>query len=46
VQALPLPPMALSSSDVRARLARGEGIAEVVPAAVARYIDRTHLYRS
>ena len=44
--ALPLPPMALSSSDVRARLARGEGIAEVVPAAVARYIDRTHLYRS
>ena len=43
---LPLPPMALSASDVRARIARNEGIAEMVPPAVASYIERTHLYRS
>ena len=43
---LPLPPIALSASDVRARVARGEGIAEMVPPAVASYIERTHLYRS
>jgi nicotinate-nucleotide adenylyltransferase len=44
--ALALPPMPLSSSDVRERIARGESISEVVPPGVARYIDRTHLYRS
>ena len=43
---LPLPPMDLSSSDVRARIARGEPIDGMVPAAVASYIDRNHLYRS
>ena len=43
---LPLPPMALSASDVRARVARGERISEVVPPAVARYIDQAHLYES
>jgi nicotinate-nucleotide adenylyltransferase len=43
---LPLPPMALSSTDLRTRVARGESIAELVPPAVARYIDQNHLYRS
>ncbi|MED5618398.1 nicotinate-nucleotide adenylyltransferase [Ideonella sp. BN130291] len=46
VQALPMPAMPLSSSDVRERIDRGQSIAEVVPPGVARYIDRTHLYRS
>jgi nicotinate-nucleotide adenylyltransferase len=46
VQALAMPAMPLSSSDVRERIERGESIAEVVPPGVARYIDRTHLYRS
>jgi nicotinate-nucleotide adenylyltransferase len=41
---LPLPPMALSSSDVRACVARGEGIESMVPPAVARYIEQAHLY--
>jgi nicotinate-nucleotide adenylyltransferase len=44
VVALPLPPMALSSSDVRARAARGEGIDSMVPPAVAGYIGQAHLY--
>jgi nicotinate-nucleotide adenylyltransferase len=43
---LALPPMALSASDVRARVARGESIENMVPPAVAGYIDRAHLYRS
>jgi len=43
---LPLPPMALSSSDVRDRIARGLDIAGLVPPAVASYIDQNHLYRS
>jgi nicotinate-nucleotide adenylyltransferase len=43
---LPLPAMAVSSSEVRERLARGAGIADLVPPAVARYIDLNHLYRN
>ena len=43
---LPLPAMAVSSSEVRERLARGTGIADLVPPAVARYIDLNHLYRN
>jgi nicotinate-nucleotide adenylyltransferase len=46
VVTLPLPPMALSSSDVRDRIMRGESIAGLVPPAVASYIDQNHLYRS
>jgi nicotinate-nucleotide adenylyltransferase len=46
VVTLPLPPMALSASDVRARVARGESIKGMVPSSVAGYIDRAHLYRS
>jgi nicotinate-nucleotide adenylyltransferase len=43
---LPLPPMALSATDIRARIARGESIDGLVPPAVAAYIERNHLYRS
>ena len=38
-------PMAVSGSEVRARVARGEAIGELVPAAVASYIDEHGLYR-
>jgi len=44
--AVPLPMMAIASTDIRARVAAGEDIAELVPESVARYIDRHHLYRS
>jgi nicotinate-nucleotide adenylyltransferase len=40
-----LPTMAVSSTDIRARLSRGEPIDGLAPAAVARYIARHHLYR-
>ncbi len=40
-----LPPMAVSSTDIRARVAGGEAIDGLAPAAVARYIARHHLYR-
>jgi nicotinate-nucleotide adenylyltransferase len=43
---LALPPTPLSASDVRARVAHGESIENMVPAPVAGYIDRAHLYRS
>ena len=39
-----LPPMTVSSSDVRARLARGLSIEGLVPDAVARYIAQHRLY--
>lgn len=42
--AVALPPMAVSSSEVRARLAAGLSVAGLVPDAVARYISRHHLY--
>jgi nicotinate-nucleotide adenylyltransferase len=40
-----LPMMDISSTDIRERIAKGEGISDLVPAAVARYIDQHHLYR-
>lgn len=40
-----LPMMDISSTAIRERIARGEGVADLVPAAVARYIDQHHLYR-
>jgi nicotinate-nucleotide adenylyltransferase len=43
---LDLPPMNTSATDIRARAARGDDITRLVPPAVARYIDRHHLYRS
>ena len=42
---IPLPPMATSSTDLRARIAAGRDIAALVPAAVARYIADHGLYR-
>lgn len=44
VQQVPMAPMDISASDIRARVARGERIAGLVPAAVQRYIEQHHLY--
>ena len=44
VKTIPLEPMAISSSDVRARVARGEDISALVPPAVARYVASHRLY--
>jgi nicotinate-nucleotide adenylyltransferase len=38
-------PMAVSGTEIRARVARGEDIAELVPAPVAAYIEEHGLYR-
>ena len=40
-----LPMMDISSTDIRQRVACGQAVAGLVPAAVARYIDQHHLYR-
>lgn len=40
-----MPPMAISGKDIRARVARGEDIAALVPGAVATYISEQGLYR-
>jgi nicotinate-nucleotide adenylyltransferase len=40
-----LPPMDVSSTDVRRRVAAGESIANLVPEAVRRYIETRGLYR-
>jgi nicotinate-nucleotide adenylyltransferase len=45
VQIVPLDPMPVSASDIRARVARGEDVSALVPAAVANYIARHGLYR-
>ena len=42
---VPMSPLAISASDIRARAARGESLAGLVPAAVARYIAENGLYR-
>ena len=39
-----LPPMPVSSTEIRRRASAGEGISHLVPATVARYIDQHHLY--
>ena len=44
-QAVALPMMDVSSTDIRARIARGQGIDDLVPPAVARYIDRHNRYQ-
>lgn len=41
-----LPAMPESATEVRERLAAGEGIAHLVSDGVARYIDQHHLYRT
>jgi nicotinate-nucleotide adenylyltransferase len=45
-QRLGLTPMAVGSTRIRAMLATGEGIAPLVPQAVARYISLHHLYQN
>lgn len=45
MQVLPLPPMAISATDIRHRIAQGQPIAALVGQAVAGYIDQHHLYR-
>lgn len=45
VDLIPMKPMPISASDVRARAARGEDLSSLVPPAVANYIARHGLYR-
>lgn len=45
VEVFELEPLPISSSEIRARVRRGESIAELVPRAVAAEIDRLGLYR-
>ena len=44
VRRIPMPPMAISSSEIRARVARNEDISALVPPAVANHIARNRLY--
>jgi nicotinate-nucleotide adenylyltransferase len=43
---VPLKPMAISATDIRARVQRGESLSGLVADSVASYIDQYHLYRS
>jgi nicotinate-nucleotide adenylyltransferase len=43
-RAVPLPMMDISSTDIRARIAQGLAIDDLVPAGVARYIEQHRLY--
>lgn len=45
VTVIPMEPMAVSASDIRARAARGDSLAGLVPLGVANYIERHRLYR-
>lgn len=45
-ESLELAPMDVSATDIRQRAARGQDFSALVPPAVARYIDRHHLYQS
>ena len=44
-RSIALPPMPQSSTDIRALIAAGKPIADMVPPGVASYIERHHLYR-
>ena len=46
VETLRLPQMPESATDIRARLTAGQDIAELVPPAVASYIESHHLYQT
>ena len=46
VEFFEIPPVAVSSTDVRRRVAAGEPIAGLVPAAVEQLIDKLGLYRN
>lgn len=41
---VPMEPLAISASEIRARIGRGEDVSAMVPAAVLRYIRQHHLY--
>jgi nicotinate-nucleotide adenylyltransferase len=43
---LPMPPLAITSSDIRARIKAGRSIRYLVPTAVARFIHSQQLYRT
>ena len=45
VKTLTMPQMTISASEIRARVARGEDVSRLVPAAVARHIAANRLYR-
>jgi nicotinate-nucleotide adenylyltransferase len=45
VQSVAFQPMDVSASDIRARLARGDDVASLVPARVLDYIRQHRLYR-
>ncbi len=45
IRPLHMPLMPLSASDIRQRLAQGQPVSGLVPAAVERYIHEHHLYR-
>jgi nicotinate-nucleotide adenylyltransferase len=45
-QAVPLPMLDISSTDIRQRVARGQDISKLVPSAVASYIETHRLYRA
>ena len=45
VSLLEVPAMAISSTDCRARVAKGDPIWYLVPDGVVRYIDKRELYR-
>lgn len=45
-RAVPLPMLAIASTDIRARVAAGQDISALVPEGVARYIEVHHLYQS
>lgn len=42
---VPLPMSDVSSTTIRARAARGDRVDDLVPPAVARYIEQNHLYK-
>jgi nicotinate-nucleotide adenylyltransferase len=44
ISVIPMEPMAVSSSDIRSRVSRGEDISHLVPPAVANYIAGQRLY--
>jgi nicotinate-nucleotide adenylyltransferase len=44
VAVIPMQPMPVSASEIRARVKRGEQISALVPPAVANYIARHRLY--
>ncbi|MFT3721374.1 nicotinate (nicotinamide) nucleotide adenylyltransferase [Pseudorhodoferax sp.] len=46
IEHLHTPPVATSATEIRQRVAEGRPIDELVPPAVARYIDQHHLYRT